>query len=76
MTSSTIFRAMSTVPIQLWMYFALAAMLVVSFLVFYALRTKDNVLAEFKHGSTTLKLEARGRQSGEKRQSLKPTGLP
>lgn len=47
--------------------FSVAFLLVIGALVFYALRSKGYVRAEFSHGKTTLRLEAKDRPSANYR---------
>jgi hypothetical protein len=44
-------------------FVALAIVMVFGGLVFYALRIKSDVSAEMSHGKTTLRFDARNRQS-------------
>jgi hypothetical protein len=50
------------VPIGFWIFLGFVV-IVAAVLVFYALYSKGEVLAVFSHGSTTFKLEAKGRPS-------------
>jgi hypothetical protein len=50
----------STVPDAVAIFLVLV-IVVVGLLIFYALRHKGDVRAEFSHGSTIFKLEAKGR---------------
>lgn len=51
----------SLIPTAAWLVFAILPF-VCAGLVFYALRSKGDVRAEFSHGSTMLKLEAKNRR--------------
>jgi hypothetical protein len=48
-----------------WITLAIVAMVVVGALVFYALYRKGDVSAEFSHGLTSFKLEAKDRARGK-----------
>jgi hypothetical protein len=43
------------------------AIVVVGSIIFYALRCKGDVRAEFSHGSTMFKLEAKAKKNGRKK---------
>jgi hypothetical protein len=66
MNTSALFPA---VPVSL----AIVAvfLFVVGGLVFYALRVKGDVRAEFSHGSTMFRLEAKSRATAKGRRSVK-----
>ncbi len=49
-------------PTAFWICLSIILILFLA-LVFYALHNKDDVRAEISHGSTTFKLEAKGKTS-------------
>jgi hypothetical protein len=51
---------LSSIPVGLWFMVAVL-ILVCGGLVFYALRSKGDVLAEMTHGATSFKLQAKER---------------
>jgi hypothetical protein len=59
----------STLP-NAFAIFLVLFVIVTGLLIFYALRNKGDVRAEFSHGATTFKLEAKERPSSRWRRRL------
>lgn len=54
-----IFRLTGIIPAGLWLFVAVC--IIFAAVVSYALYSKSDVMASFSHGSTILRLEAKGR---------------